>query len=428
MDERRDILDDKRRRASELKKGRSIYYWTIRRNRAVGYRMRTDVGKWFAQMRLRNGKVKQKLLGVADDFSRADGKIILTFHQALGLAERWFEENKDIGAPDRRQYEYDNPFPELPNPPPYTVAHACKDYFMWYRSHRRSLDRLFATMNRQILPKLGFLRLDELTPKEIIDWHMAIAESPPVAYSSYLAGVVYGEKPSDPESIRKRKNTANINLAILKAILNRAYVCGFVRSNWAWTGVRPYKNVRHKIKADYLDLESVVRLVNAAEPKAADLIKAGIFTGCRVGDILMMKVSDYLKPNNRIVVFAQKTQHFHHIALSKEASSFFERMTSNRNPDEHMFLDPLGRPWTRYRYRVAFLKAQEIAGFKERISYHTLRHTYASHAAMANLPLKLIANQLGHKSTQMVDRFYAHLSDDFADEEVRSKMPTIFSD
>ncbi len=39
-----------------------------------------------------------------------------------------------------------------------------------------------------------------------------------------------------------------------------------------------------------------------------------------------------------------------------------------------------------------------------------LRHTYASCLAMRGVPLAVIAVQLGHADTRMVEKYYGHLA------------------
>jgi integrase len=61
---------------------------------------------------------------------------------------------------------------------------------------------------------------------------------------------------------------------------------------------------------------------------------------------------------------------------------------------------------------VGILKLNEgIEDPRERVCFHTLRHTYASWAAMAGVPLYTVGKAIGHKSIIMTQR-YAHLSPD----------------
>lgn len=113
--------------------------------------------------------------------------------------------------------------------------------------------------------------------------------------------------------------------------------------------------------------------------------------------------------------------------MSEEGAEFFNEIAKDRPRNEPMFITDSRQRWTRYRFRVQFLKAQEKAGISPTITFHTLRHTYASYAAMAGLPLKAIANQLGHRSVRMVDLFYAHLSEGYLDKTIRDKMPRLFT-
>jgi integrase len=44
------------------------------------------------------------------------------------------------------------------------------------------------------------------------------------------------------------------------------------------------------------------------------------------------------------------------------------------------------------------------------ISFHGLRHTWASHAVMNGVPLLVVAKNLGHSDTHMVEKHYGHLA------------------
>src|SRR5208283_2831663 len=52
-----------------------------------------------------------------------------------------------------------------------------------------------------------------------------------------------------------------------------------------------------------------------------------------------------------------------------------------------------------------------ISDPRERISFHSLRHSFASWAVIEGIPLYTVSKCLGHKSQTMTER-YSHLSPD----------------
>jgi integrase len=57
------------------------------------------------------------------------------------------------------------------------------------------------------------------------------------------------------------------------------------------------------------------------------------------------------------------------------------------------------------------------------ISFHGLRHTWASLATMAGVPLMVVAKNLGHVDTRMVEIQYGHLAPSFIVDAIRSRAP-----
>jgi integrase len=81
-----------------------------------------------------------------------------------------------------------------------------------------------------------------------------------------------------------------------------------------------------------------------------------------------------------------------------------------------------GQPWrasNQIRPMLEACKAASIVGG----SFHTLRHTAASHFVMAGVPLNVVAHNLGHADTRMTERHYAHLAPSYVAETIRKFAP-----
>ena len=59
------------------------------------------------------------------------------------------------------------------------------------------------------------------------------------------------------------------------------------------------------------------------------------------------------------------------------------------------------------------------------VSFHILRHTYASHLVMAGAPLQVVAANLGHAETRMTEKHYAHLAPSYVAGVIRATMPKL---
>lgn len=88
------------------------------------------------------------------------------------------------------------------------------------------------------------------------------------------------------------------------------------------------------------------------------------------------------------------------------------RKAADTSPDGRVFVSPrYGRPWTANGVRCAMRRARKLAGLDvggERVVCYTLRHTGATNAIRAEVPLKLVAEIMGHTRTSTTER-YLHL-------------------
>ncbi|MBZ9748312.1 tyrosine-type recombinase/integrase [Mesorhizobium sp. CO1-1-7] len=57
------------------------------------------------------------------------------------------------------------------------------------------------------------------------------------------------------------------------------------------------------------------------------------------------------------------------------------------------------------------------------IGFHGLRHTWASLSVMNGMPLLVVAKNLGHTDTRMVEKHYGHLAPSYVADAVRAGAP-----
>ena len=402
------------------------YWWVFARGRSLGYVKGVTVASWFVRIRLKQGGYRQSRLGEADDELTADGEKILSFNQAHSKAGSWCAQQAKIAIPRYLDHEHLPVYPDLPPAPPYTVAHAMVDYMRWYRENRRGFPRIYYDARAHIIPKFGHLPVEQLTTRMIREWLDELAETPARIRFRRGEEPQYKIKTDDPEDRRRRRNTVNRTLAVIKAALNRAYEHGYVDSDIAWVRVKSFRRV-NSTAFRYLEKNQCLKLIATCLPDLRDLVVAALVSGCRAGELRLMRAGDFVPGINRVVIKNAKGGRIRHVSLSENGIVFFLRLTEGRPADELMFRRGDGRPWRVGSYHRPFHKACLNAGLSRQVTFHHLRHTYAAQAAMAGIPLPVIARQLGHADTRMVERHYAHLGSSYLDEMIREKMPNLVS-
>jgi len=91
------------------------------------------------------------------------------------------------------------------------------------------------------------------------------------------------------------------------------------------------------------------------------------------------------------------------------------RSLSSRFKQGYVF-GPGDRPLRTGEVQYPLIFASREAGLK-RVGWHVLRHTYASHLVMRNVPIRVIQELLGHATIEMTLR-YAHVAPAFHAEAV----------
>lgn len=387
-------------------------YWTALSGGChVGYRCTpSGGGTWIGRYRDNaTGKRHFDALGAADDIRDADGITVFSFAHAQTRAREFFDRKAREMAGDL-----------APDDGTLTVEVACKTYMVDYaRRGGRGSAQTQSVINSHILPALGAVAVSKLTRKRVADWLDGIAsEAPRVRRRKDADKPAFRKGKAGTESKRQRKSTANRVLTVLKAALNFVHSEGRVSCRPVWGLVKPFRAV-DAARLRYLSDDEARRLVNACEPEFRDLVTAALVTGCRYGELSRFTTEDLNPDAGAIRVRTSKSDKSRHVYLTDEGQTFFSALALRRKPREILLNRPDGKAWRSSDQQRPLERACKAARLTP-LTFHELRHTYASRLVMNGAPLPVVARQLGHTDTRMVEKHYGHMAPSYVADTVRA--------
>jgi integrase len=405
---------DSRTARGRLKARGKPYYRAIDPGLHLGYRkLRGGPGKWVVRLYAGEQTYAVETIATADDLSDANGADILDYGQALTKARQMRDQRSRSNAGISTG--------------PYTVSKALADYFTFLRTEGRP-DHLVSDTERRaasmIEPKLGEREVAALTADELRKWRDNLVKA------GARTRTAKGEKQKyrdidDDDSLRARRATVNRIWTTLRAALNHAFVEGHVLTDREWRKVKPFKGVDGKRTA-YLTIEEAKRLVNASDPHFRLLVQAALQTGGRFGSLTRLKVRDFHPNAGTIDLRTRKgngsERTFSVILSPDEGVPFFKRVCAGRPADALMFTKANGEPWGTNHQVKPMIGACERAKIKP-VGFNQLRHTWASHAVMAGVPLMIVAQNLGHTDTRMVEAHYGHMAKSYVKDALHANAP-----
>jgi integrase len=403
----RDATLETRSARSRLKTRGKPYFRLIEPGLHLGYRkLPSGPGTWIARRYSGEGaytvvnlRTPDGQLVIADDFADADGEHVMDFAQAQNAA-RGRRATRQAGG--------------------YTVADVMDDYLEFLARDGRSASSLYDTRLRDkthVRPALGKLKVAALTSDRLRRWRDDMAKAP-ARVRSKDGAQRYGNEPD----IRARRATANRNWTVLRAALNHSFHDGKIESDTAWRKVTPYRGVE-TARVRYLTIAEAKRLINAADPEFRPMIEAALQTGCRYGELCRLVVGDFNPDSGTLTIRQSKTGRPRHVVMTDEGASLFGRLTAGRAGGELILRKQKGGPFLRSDQFRPMRAAVTRAKITPPISFHGLRHTWASLAVMAGAPLMVVAHNLGHVNITMVQKHYGHLSRSYIADEIRKAAP-----
>jgi integrase len=162
------------------------------------------------------------------------------------------------------------------------------------------------------------------------------------------------------------------------------------------------------------DCKKIEEMKKRLSPRDSFMFTLGINVGCRISDLLQLKVKD-LRGKSHLIVEEQKTGKTKRFLINNSLKEIIYNYTDGMNPEDWLFPSRKGdKPITRVQaYRVLNKTAQEI-GLDE-IGTHTLRKTFGYHFYKRTHDVAMLQEIFNHSAPSITLR-YIGINQDTMDE------------
>ena len=219
--------------------------------------------------------------------------------------------------------------------------------------------------------------------------------------------------------------TVNINLRTLRAAFQLAVDWHLIDENPA----RKCKLLRVPAKDPcFLSLNEFIKLCSVVEDVGfRRLLLFAASTGMRRGELVNLCWEDLdferrsirIRNRNNFVVKGYRPRT---IPMPADIFNVFSPL---RKPTGYVFLDTKGAPLNAHAVSRRFKRYVRKCGLSGELHFHSLRHSYASWMLMANVPISVVKELLGHSSV-VVTEIYGHLSNEYLRESAsRLRFPDL---
>jgi integrase len=342
---------------------------------SLGYRRNQVAGTWVLRIADGKGGATTRAIGIADDFTYADGASVLNYWQAQEKAQSVARNSSGQGVPK-----------------PLTVRRAAEVYLekLEAKNSRTARDTR-GRLNLHFLNKFGDALVTSLTKSKIEGWLNSMAV-----------------KSQDRDAVRRSKDTANRVLSMVKALLNHTLrdPANGITDDHAWRLVKPYHGVATPRATHFSEAQARTLIDATPDKEFADLLTAGFLTGARYGELIACAVRDFDENAKTLSVDGKTGPRT--IILHPEAVNFFQTVCGERAADEPLLRRGDGARWNRSHQQRRMATALQRAGLDQDGTFYALRHSYISRAIEGEVPLNIIAENCG-TSVRIIETVYAKI-------------------
>ena len=210
-----------------------------------------------------------------------------------------------------------------------------------------------------------------------------------------------------------KNTTISRRISALRTFYNYLLEKGFVKNNIFLNVKNPKLEKKLPNYLNYTEIEELLASIDTSNSEGLKrrlLIEMFYSTGCRVGEMVNVKISDIDFYNKTIKVMGKGSKE-RIVYYGDYASKYLEDYLKNKDRKEYLFTNKKGEKLTIEEVEYIVRDIMKHISIKTHVTPHTLRHTFATHLLNNGADIRTVQELLGHANLSTTG-IYTHVSSD----------------
>lgn len=176
----------------------------------------------------------------------------------------------------------------------------------------------------------------------------------------------------------------------------KLYVTKVLKKRWIVPFPYAKRHKRLPVTLSREEIQSIIELTKNSKHRL--MISLAYGAGLRVSEVINLKIQDLDLPERSMLVREAKGDEDRVSILPEKLIDELQSLMAGKLLDDYIFESERGGRLTTRSAQTAFAKSLKLAGIRKNASFHSLRHSFATHLLENGTDIRYVQALLGHAS------------------------------
>lgn len=215
------------------------------------------------------------------------------------------------------------------------------------------------------------------------------------------------------DKMNLKNSTISRRISALRTFYNYLMNEGLINSNIFLNVKNPKLEKKLPNYLNYTEMEELLESIDISTDEGLKrrlLIEMFYSTGCRVSEIINIKVKDIDFKDKKIRIMGKGSKE-RIVYYGDYAKKYLDKYLSKGLDKDYLFVNKHGNKYTVEEIELIVKDIMKHLSIKTHVTPHTLRHTFATHLLNNGADIRSVQELLGHSNLSTTG-IYTHVSSD----------------